>query len=90
MRLYPLDSRFVCVCVRVCIILWRVPMTTVLGRGLGGKPSSAVIASPKSFVIALICIVQLSVLAHSKNNQPPLKTGGRYNYYISGLRQTRH
>lgn len=39
------------------------------------KPTSAVISSPKSFVIALICILQLSALAHSKNNQPPLKTG---------------
>lgn len=39
------------------------------------KPTSAVIFVPKSFVIALICILQLSVLAHSKNNQPPLKTG---------------
>lgn len=39
------------------------------------KPTSAVISAPKSFVIALICILQLSVLAHSKNNQPPLKTG---------------
>lgn len=41
------------------------------------KPTSAVISSPKSFVIALICILQLSVLAHSKNNQPSLKTGDR-------------
>ena len=63
MRLYPFDS---------CVILCgfhgdrvRPPI----------KPTSAVISSPKSFVIALICILQLSVLAHSKNNQPPLKTG---------------
>lgn len=41
------------------------------------KPTSAVISSPKSFVIALICILQLSALAHSKNNQPSLKTGDR-------------
>lgn len=41
------------------------------------NPTSAVISSPKSFVIALICILQLSVLAHSKNNQPSLKTGDR-------------
>lgn len=63
MRLYPFDS---------CVILcgfhdnWVRPPI---------KPTSAVISSPKSFVIALICILQLSVLAHSKNNQPPLKTG---------------
>lgn len=41
------------------------------------KPTSAVISSPKSFVIALICILQLSVLAHSENNQPSLKTRDR-------------
>lgn len=63
MRFYPFDS---------CVILcgfhdnWVRPPI---------KPTSAVISSPKSFVIALICILQLSALAHSKNNQPPLKTG---------------
>lgn len=63
MRLYPFDS-----CVTLCGFHdnWVRPPI---------KPTSAVISSPKSFVIALICILQLSVLAHSKNNQPPLKTG---------------
>lgn len=60
------------------ISIWQlfyvVSMTTVWVRP-PIKPTSAVISSPKSFVIALICILQLSVLAHSKNNQPPLRTG---------------
>lgn len=55
-------------------LFYAVSMTTVWVRP-PIKPTSAVISSPKSFVIALICILQLSVLAHSKNNQPPLKTG---------------
>lgn len=55
-------------------LFYVVSMTTVWVRP-PIKPTSAVISSPKSFVIALICILQLSVLAHSKNNQPPLKTG---------------
>lgn len=55
-------------------LFYVVSMTTVWVRP-PIKPTSAVISSPKSFVIALICIPQLSVLAHSKNNQPPLKTG---------------
>lgn len=63
MRLHPFDS-----CVTLCGLHdnWVRPPI---------KPTSAVISTPKSFVIALICILQLSVLAHSKNNQPPLKTG---------------
>lgn len=63
MRLYPFDSSVI-----LCGFHddWVRPPI---------KPTSAVISSPKSFVIALICILQLSALAHSKNNQPPLKTG---------------
>lgn len=56
------------------VLFYVVSMTTVWVRP-PIKPTSAVISSPKSFVIALICILQLSVLAHSKNNQPPLRTG---------------
>lgn len=50
-------------------LLCIVTMTTVwVSPPL--KPPSAVISSPKSFVIALICILQLSGLAHRKTNQP--------------------
>lgn len=52
-------------------LLHIVTMTTVWVRPLP-LSTSAVISLPKSFVIALICILQLSVLAHSKTNQPLL------------------
>ena len=45
-------------------LFYIVSMATVWVRPTPKAPS-AVISSPKSFVIALICILQLSVLAHS-------------------------
>lgn len=62
-------------CIRLTVVLFYVVSMTTVSVRPPIKPTSAVISSPKSFVIALICILQLSVLAHSKNNQPPLKTG---------------
>lgn len=61
--------------IRLTVALFYVVSMTTVWMRPPIKPTSAVISSPKSFVIALICILQLSVLAHSKNNQPPLKTG---------------
>lgn len=48
-------------CIVTMTTVWVSPPLT---------PPSAVISSPKSFVIALICILQLSGLAHRKTNQP--------------------
>lgn len=72
-RLYPFDS---------CVILCGLHDNCLGEPPI--KPTSAVISSPKSFVIALICILQLSVSSQQEQSTST-KDWGYYNYYISGF-----